>query len=289
MQSEEAQNKDVEELVDNNMVSLLRVCAMLTKPTPEEIASRTVHLGPTSRTKLLILDMDETLLHSKFHKLTGNEDMLDAGVRPDENGVFEFNILISNRPGQPPSLRLNVKLRQHLEEALSYLATMYEICVFTAGEQDYADTILDFIDPERNIIHHRLYRHHCVRPETGVYVKDLSIIADRSLKDMMLVDNSIISFAFNLDNGIPIKAFVGDRNDDELLFMVTFLEEVFTKNDVRKYISATFKLKELSLKFSAQGVKNKREEKKLLREAQESIMVKNSDGSTEYSSGSGSK
>lgn len=45
---------------------------------------------------------------------------------------------------------------------------------------------------------------------------------------MIIVDNSIISFAFNLSNGVPIKAFLGDKNDDELLFMVTFLEELFT-------------------------------------------------------------
>jgi CTD small phosphatase-like protein 2 len=110
--------------------------------------------------------------------------------------VLEFNVLIASQPNQPPSLRLNVKLRQHLEEALSYLSTMYEICVFTAGEQDYADTILNFIDERREIIKHRLYRQHCVRPEVGVYVKDLDIIADRDMKNMMLVDNSIISFAF---------------------------------------------------------------------------------------------
>ena len=101
---------------------------------------------------------------------------------------------------------------------------MYEICVFTAGEQDYADTILNFIDEDRTVIKHRLYRQHCVRPESGVYVKDLSIIADRNISEMIIVDNSIISFAFNLNNGIPIKAFVGDGNDDELLFMVTYLE-----------------------------------------------------------------
>ena len=123
---------------------------------------------------------------------------------------------------------------------------MYEICVFTAGEQDYADTILNFIDEDRSIITHRLYRHHCVRPETGVYVKDLGIIKDRQLKDMMLVDNSIISFAFNLSNGIPIKAFLGDKNDDELLYMVTFLEEIFTHGDVRPHIDHTFKLHDLS-------------------------------------------
>eukprot|EP00354_Favella_ehrenbergii_P012270 CAMPEP_0170465096 /NCGR_PEP_ID=MMETSP0123-20130129/9570_1 /TAXON_ID=182087 /ORGANISM="Favella ehrenbergii, Strain Fehren 1" /LENGTH=56 /DNA_ID=CAMNT_0010730911 /DNA_START=649 /DNA_END=819 /DNA_ORIENTATION=- len=56
------------------MVNLLRVCSMLRRPSEEEIESRKVYLGPTDRSKLLILDMDETLLHSKFHKLVGNED-----------------------------------------------------------------------------------------------------------------------------------------------------------------------------------------------------------------------
>jgi len=52
-----------------------------------------------------------------------------------------------------------------------------------------------------------MYRHHCIKTGDGLYVKDLSIIKDRNLKDIVLVDNSIISFAFNLDNGVPISAF----------------------------------------------------------------------------------
>ena len=73
-------------------------------------------------------------------------------------------------------------------------------------------------------------------------MKDLSIIKDRNLKDVIIVDNSIISFAFNLSNGIPIKAFLGNKNDEELLFMVTFLEELFSHTDVRAHINQTFKL-----------------------------------------------
>jgi len=80
--------------------------------------------------------------------------------------------------------------------ALDFLAKYYEIVVFTAGTQDYADAALDFIDPDRQIIKHRLYRQHCVNPCHGVYVKDLRIIRDRELKNIILVDNSIISFAF---------------------------------------------------------------------------------------------
>ena len=77
-----------------------------------------------------------------------------------------------------------------------YLSTMYEIAVFTAGEKEYADTILDFIDGDRTVIKHRLYRQHCMSPAKNIYVKDLRVIGDRDLKDMVLVDNSIVSFAY---------------------------------------------------------------------------------------------
>ena len=119
-------------------------------------------------------------------------------------------------------------MRPFLDMALDFLAKYYEIVVFTAGTQDYADAALDFIDPDRQIIKHRLYRQHCVNPCHGVYVKDLRIIQDRQLKDIVLVDNSIISFAYQMDNGIPIKAFMRQENDEELLFMVTFLEEIYS-------------------------------------------------------------
>ena len=82
-------------------------------------------------------------------------------------------------------IRLNVKVRKHLEDVLQYLSTMFEIVVFTAGEKDYADTILDFMDGERLIIKHRLYRQHCFSPTRGIYVKDLRVIEDRELKDLM--------------------------------------------------------------------------------------------------------
>lgn len=87
---------------------------------------------------------------------------------------------------------------------MQYLAQRFEICVWTAGKQDYADAILNFIDHDREIIKHRLYRQHCLQPIPGCYVKDLRIIKDRQLEDIVLVDNSIISFAFQLSNGVPI-------------------------------------------------------------------------------------
>jgi TFIIF-interacting CTD phosphatase-like protein len=63
---------------------------------------------------------------------------------------------------------------------------------------------------------------------------------------MVIVDNSIVSFAFDLDNGVPINSFMGDEeNDRELLFLYSFLEEIATVPDVRVPIAAAFKLSEL--------------------------------------------
>lgn len=69
------------------------------------------------------------------------------------------------------------------------------MAVFTAAEQTYADLIIDKIDPEKKYFSHRLYRQHCFKID-DVYVKDLRIITDRTTEDTIIVDNSILSFAF---------------------------------------------------------------------------------------------
>lgn len=84
----------------------------------------------------------------------------------------------------------------------------------------------------------------------GVYVKDLRIIRDRELKNIVIVDNSIISFAYQIENGVPIKAYTRQENDEELLYMVTFLEEIYGMADHRAHIQKTFCLKELMKKLT---------------------------------------
>ena len=69
----------------------------------------------------------------------------------------------------------------------------------------------------------------------------------------MIVDNSIVSFAFNMENGVPISAFVRQQKDEELLYMVSYLEEVYSYPDLRVHISKTFKLKETMEKVMSQS------------------------------------
>ena len=45
-------------------------------------------------------------------------------------------------------------------EFLQAMNEFYEIVIFTAAMKDYADNILDILDKDKNLIKHRLYRHH---------------------------------------------------------------------------------------------------------------------------------
>ena len=54
---------------------------------------------------------------------------------------------------------------------------------------------------------------------------------DREKKNIIIVDNSILSFAIDLANGVPINSFMGDEEDDkDLLYLISFLEEAFPEN-----------------------------------------------------------
>jgi CTD small phosphatase-like protein 2 len=274
----------LEHLIDKDTKALLRACSTLKQPSEEEIQKKKIKFGERTKLKTLVLDMDETMIHSKFFPVTADDvQNIQAGVlRHDDSGCLEFNIFLSkdDNPDAPAEsyIRLNVKVRKHLEDILMYLSTMYEIAVFTAGEKDYADTILDFIDGDRTVIKHRLYRQHCVSPAKGIFVKDLRVIADRDLKDTVLVDNSIVSFAFQLSNGIPIAAFTGDNKDEELLYLVTYLEELFTQPDVRAYIDTTLRLNAMMQEQKKLHKAQQAQKSSDLKKAAESQMVKDKYG-----------
>lgn len=71
----------------------------------------------------------------------------------------------------------------------------------------------------------------------------MDVFIDREKENIVIVDNSIMSFAFDLDNGVPIQSFMGTETDDkELLFLISFLEEAYYTEDVRPSIREAFKL-----------------------------------------------
>jgi len=108
------------------------------------------------------------------------------------------------------------------------------VVVFTASHKAYADVVLNFLDPKKELIQHRLYRDSCMETEEGVYIKDLRIIRNRNLKDLVIVDNAVYSFGFQLENGVPILPFYDDPNDEELLHLIYYLRCLAQHEDVRE-------------------------------------------------------
>ena len=167
-----------------------------------------------STKKTLILDLDETLVHSSFTPFEKNDIVLNV----DFEGVI-YNIYVLVRP--------------EAELFIKTVAKFYELVIFTASISKYASPLLDILDKEKNI-KYRLYRDQCTFIN-GIYIKDLKK-CNRSLKDLIIVDNSPIAYTFDSDNGLPIKTWIEDPDDRELMKLVPILEFLSKTKDVRKFI-----------------------------------------------------
>ena len=164
--------------------------------------------------KTLILDLDETLVHSSFTPFEKNDIILEV----DFEGIM---------------YKIYVLVRPFAKEFLNKVSKFFEVVIFTASIQKYASPLLNILDKEKNI-RYRLYREECTFIN-GLFIKDLKRL-NRPLSDLIIVDNSPLAYTFNIENGLPIKTWYDDPNDKELnkiLPLLTFLSKV---KDVRKYI-----------------------------------------------------
>jgi Dullard-like phosphatase family protein len=113
--------------------------------------------------------------------------------------------------------------------------------VFTASTQAYADAVLNVLDPNQSLIHHRLYRQHCVHANGG-YFKDLRALG-RPMDHTVLVDNSPVSLAMNPSNGIPIKSWLKNPADNQLRHLFDIVKElVFSDATVQSVLEERYNL-----------------------------------------------
>lgn len=118
---------------------------------------------------------------------------------------------------------VDITIRPYVLTFLKRISKKWEVVVFTASHQEYADAILNELDPEGVLFHHRLYRQHCTMLE-DIYIKDLSRI-NRDLSSAVLVDNAAYSYCLQLTSGIPILPYY-DGKDFELSALEGYLSKV---------------------------------------------------------------
>ncbi|CAD8091095.1 unnamed protein product [Paramecium sonneborni] len=174
------------------------------------------------KAKTLLLDLDETLIHSCSSR-----------------EIYQTCILAVSDQGEEARIYLNV--RPFCQWFLQQMSLLYTIYVYTASSSAYANTIVKYLDPKGLWISGILSRQNCLETKNGFYIKDLRIIGNKQIKNMLIVDNLTHSFGFQIDNGIPILEWHNDKNDQELKYLATYLMEaadqedlgVFNKNKLR--------------------------------------------------------
>lgn len=146
--------------------------------------------------KCLVLDLDETLIHSQFNKVVQID--LEVPIQFEDNQVRP--IYVSKRPD--------------VDAFMEWAGQHFEVVIFTASLASYADPVIDFLDKTKTI-RHRLYRNSC-RYVEGLYLKDLSRLG-RPLDQVILIDNAATSYLLQPENGVAIQSWFSDPGDTELL------------------------------------------------------------------------
>ncbi|PKA46848.1 Mitochondrial import inner membrane translocase subunit TIM50 [Apostasia shenzhenica] len=171
------------------------------------------------RRNTMFLDLDMTLVHSKFMAPPERYDFIVRPCRED------------------PAVAYYVLKRPGVHDFLRAAADSFEVVVFTASTKEYADLIVDWLDPEGKMIAHRLYRDSCKDVDGVKNVKDLSGLG-RDLEKVVIVDDKPRSYALQPENAIPVTPFVDDLADRELERLTKFFDVAGSFDDMREAVKS---------------------------------------------------
>ena len=91
------------------------------------------------------------------------------------------------------------------------------------------------------------------------FIKDLDIIEDYPIEKILIIDNSVLSFAYHLSNGIPIVPYYEGMEDSELLVLAYYMISLCNYDDLCK---ANMKFIKLNQNFNNEEDTTEEEENK---------------------------
>jgi RNA polymerase II subunit A small phosphatase-like protein len=163
--------------------------------------------------KLLVLDLDETLVFASMTPLARDADLRLPG----------FHVYF--RPG--------------LEAFLERAASCFRLAVWTSASRDYALAIAGAVftrhRPEFVWSVERCTNRRRLEHGDSVWLKDLGKLRRRgeSLAAVLVVDDSPEKLARSYGNLVRVEAWLGDPSDGELPLLATYLELLNAVDDVR--------------------------------------------------------
>ena len=225
------------------------------------------NINPNNNKKLAVFDLDETLIH---------------GVVNISNYKKEENIISITLPSKKIA-KIGVNIRPHWKEAIEKISKLYTIAIYTASHKSYADAVLNFLDPENKYFYNRLYRSNCIDCKIDgkdLYVKDMNIFEGFDPKNILIVDNSVMAFAYDLDNGIPILPYYDAEKDFELLFVAYYFESLYNCDDLRlinkQYMKLDYYLKQAIEEIKRENYEEEEEEKNDVEDKKKDVNNNNS-------------
>lgn len=196
---------------------------------------------------VVVLDLDECLLHSKFHGPGAADNAYRQMEDRPENirEVDSFFVQLDDGEAQ-------VNKRPGLDAFLQTLSQTCILVAFTAALPDYAEPVLNRIDPNGKLFHKRLYRSSC-REIRGAFLKDLNALGAefKNPGRVVLLDNNPCSFLMQPCNGILITSYYDDAEDTALDSVLRLIQYLETAPDVRPILNEMFRLQALLSDYRA--------------------------------------
>ena len=244
-QAKNALNNNNNNLYNNTAYNILNNNLEKNNNNNNSNKNRGVSEDNNNNHKILVIDLDETLIHTSFQKI----EKPDLQILLDSS-ISKKNITNKNNNNGipiPKPVEAYIRIRPGVDEFLSQMSKYYDIYVYSASSKNYLNTIIKNID-KNNIIKECFCREDCImyvedceedfdKPNNKYnYIKDLKKI-NKDLRNIVFIDNNAISFKLQEKNGIPIKSWYDDYEDLELYKLIPILKNLSGFYDVRVEIS----------------------------------------------------
>ena len=155
----------------------------------------------------IILDLDGTLIYDQNIEVNYEEEEEED----DEDNKHQKN----------SDIILRARLFEFLDKLLELKC---ELIIFTSSVKQRADELVNIIEKNKRYFNGRLCREHCTLMGAA-YVKDISKLG-RNLSKTIIIDNDLVCFYLQQENGILIKSFEGKEDDNKLLNLYQILNQI---------------------------------------------------------------